>query len=339
MACKRIEQPLYDPKMRFQAIVCFILITVLFSCNGITSSKSLKLAHGLDVTHPVHQAMVFMADKVSENSDGKLTLEIYPSQQLGTERQCLELLQIGSLAMTKVSAATMENFAPKLQVLGLPYLFRDRKHVYDFQDSKLGKDLLVESEQFRLRGLTYFDAGFRSFYVKEDEVNNPDDLSGKKIRVMESPTAMALVNDLGGSPTPISYGEVYTALQQGIIDGAENNPPSFYTSRHYEVCKYYSLNEHNAVPDMLIIGTDVWSRLSEEEQGWLQAAVDEAAIEQRKLWQASEKFCLEEVEKAGVIILRPDKKPFMEQTKGILEAYKQNDPELYKIINQIQDIE
>lgn len=324
--------------MKVQTIVFLTLVFLVTSCNGISSTKSLKLAHGLDITHPVHQAIVFMADKVAKKSNGKLTLEIYPSQQLGTERQCLELLQIGSLAMTKVSTATLENFAPKLRALGLPYLFRDRKHAYAFQESEIGRSLLLESEQFRLRGLAYFDAGFRSFYVKDGEINAPKDLVGKKIRVMESPTAMGLVKDLGGSPTPISFGEVYTALQQGIIDGAENNPPSFYTSRHYEVCKYYTLNEHNAVPDMLIIGTDIWERLTEEEKGWLQEAADEAAIEQRKLWQASEKFCLEEVEKAGVIIIRPDKTPFMEQTKGVLESYKDTDPEMHEIIKKIQAI-
>ena len=262
-----------------------------------------------------------MAERLAEKSDGELIIEIYPSQQLGTERQCLELLQIGSLAMTKVSGAVMENFAPKMKVLSLPYIFRDREHGYKVFDGKIGKSLLLGSEKYRLRGLTYFDAGQRSFYTKDRPVNNPGDLEGLKIRVMESVTAMEMVRTLGGAPTPISWGELYTALQQGVVDGAENNPPSFYLSRHYEICKYYSINEHTAVPDILVIGTEAWKNLNEQERLWLQEAANEAAAQQRKLWQASEAEALEAVEKAGVKIIRPDKSTFMEKTKGMLEQF------------------
>ena len=169
-------------------------------------------------------------------------------------------------------------------------------------------------------------------------MNVPEDLNGLKIRVQESVTAMNLVRSLGGAPTPISWGELYTALQQGVVDGAENNPPSFYTSRHYEICKYYSLNEHTAVPDILVISTVAWNRLSEQEQQWLQEAADEAVVHQRVLWQQAEKEALDSVAAAGVQIIHPDKEPFFEKTKGILETYKP-EKEMYSIIQQIQAIE
>ncbi len=207
---------------------CALAIVWAAACAELTEVKTLKLAHGLDVTHPVHRGMEHMAAQLAEKSGGKMRIEIYPSQQLGTERQCLELLQIGSLAMTKVSAAVMENFAPNIQVLSLPYIFRDRAHHYAVLDGEVGQQLLQQSEQYWLRGLTYFDAGQRSFYSKEP-IRTPADLAGKKIRVQESVTAMNLVRALGGAPTPISWGELYTALQQSVVDGAENNPPSFYT--------------------------------------------------------------------------------------------------------------
>ncbi|MEL6355530.1 MAG: TRAP transporter substrate-binding protein [Bacteroidota bacterium] len=295
---------------------------ILMACNELTEVKTLKLGHGLDVNHPVHQGMVIMAQRVSEKSAGQLQIEIYPSQQLGTERQCLELLQIGSLAMTKVSGAVMENFAPEIKVLSLPYIFRGREHAYRVFDSEVGKELLTNSERYWLRGLTYFDAGQRSFYTKDRPIGQPADLVGLKIRVQESATAMELVRSLGGSPTPISWGELYTSLQQGTVDGAENNPPSFYTSRHYEICKYYSLNEHTAVPDILVIGTQAWNGLSPTEQAWLQEAANEAAKEQRKLWQAAEKEALDSVRAAGVEIIYPEKTAFMQQTKQMLEAYR-----------------
>ena len=318
-----------------------LLLPILLLCLGcaeISDTKSLKLAHGLDVTHPVHKGMEFMAERLAEKSAGQLQIEIYPAQQLGTERQTLELLQIGSLAMTKTSGAVMENFAPQIKVLSLPYIFKGRDHAYRVQDSKVGKDLLLQSEKFWLRGLGYFDAGQRSFYTKDRPINSPKDLEGLKIRVQESVTAMNLVRSLGGAPTPISWGELYTALQQGVVDGAENNPPSFYTSRHYEVCKYYSLNEHTAVPDMLVIGTVAWNRLTTQEQTWLQEAADEAITFQRKLWVEAEQKALEAVQAAGVTVIRPDKSTFMAKTKGLLTAYK-DDKEMFELIQKIQAID
>ncbi len=317
------------------ASLLFLLLVGNFSsCEAIAEKKTLRLAHGLDNKHPVHLGMEYMAGLLAEKSDGQLTIDIYPSGQLGGERQCLELLQIGSLAMTKVSGAVLENFSPEAKVLSLPYLFKSKEHAYTFYDSDLGRRLLTGSEKFRLRGLVYFDAGFRSFYTKDKQVVTPEDLKGQKIRVQQSATAIALVKALGGAPTPISYGELYTGLQQGVVDGAENNPPSFYTSRHYEVCKFYTLNEHTSVPDVLMIGTDAWNRLTEQERKWLQEAADEASIHQRKLWQAAEAEALTAVEAAGVTILRPDKSAFIEQTKTVQESYGA-DPELQTLIQEI----
>lgn len=278
-----------------------------------------------------------MASRLSEKSSGKLTIEIYPSQQLGTERQALELLQIGSLAMTKVSGAVMENFAPQIKCLSLPYVFRDRAHTYKVQDGHIGRELLIQSEKYWLRGLGYFDAGQRSFYTKEKSINSPEDLEGMKIRVQESVMAMNLVRALGAAPTPISWGELYTALQQGVVDGAENNPPTFVSSRHYEICKYYSLNEHTAVPDILVISTLYWKRLTKQEQAWLQEAADEAIDYQRKIWVLAEKEAIEIVKKAGVTVTRPDKTLFAQKTKSLLEEYK-NDEQMYNLIRRIQEV-
>ncbi len=325
-------------KLTFQAIFFGVILSIGFNCDKLSNTKKLKLAHGLNVDHPVHKGMEFLAKRIAEKSDGQLQIEIYPSQQLGTERQCLELLQIGSLAMTKVSAAVMENFSPNIKVYSLPYIFKNREHAYKVFDGKIGKELLLESEKYWLRGLTYFDAGQRSFYTKTHPVKSPDDLKGLKIRVMESSVAMNLVRSLGAAPTPISWGELYTALQQGVVDGAENNPPSFYTSRHYEICKYYSLNEHTAVPDILVISTVVWNKLTKEEKMWLQEAADEAAVEQRKLWQEAEKIALDEVKKAGVEVIYPEKEAFMTKTKKLLDDYKDN-KKLYALIQSIQAVQ
>lgn len=322
-------------KSYLKHIFCLCLILGSYSCGERAGTRTIRLGHGLDTNHSVHKAMVKMGEDLKKLSGGKMVLKIYPSQQLGTERQCLELLQIGSLDMTKVSVGTLENFAPKMKVLGLPFLFRDRQHSFDVLDGPIGQSLLNEGEKYWLKGLGYYDAGSRSFYTKDRPVHRPEDLKGLKIRVMESVTAVNMVKDLGGSPTPISWGELYTALQQGVVDGAENNPPSFYLSRHYEVCKFYTLDEHTVLPDVLLVGTHLWDKLSVEEQGWLKQAVDNSIGYQRKLWLASEEEALAEVQKAGVEIIRPDKKLFSEGVKEIYDKYK-NNKEMYQLIQDIR---
>lgn len=322
-------------RIRYLAITLCTILS-LYSCADNTEVRTIKLAHGLDTKHSVHLAMVKMAEDLKTISGGKMAIEIYPSQQLGTERECIELLQIGSLDMTKVSVGVMENFAPKMKVFGVPFLFKDRQHSFNVLDGPIGEEILNNGEKYWLKGLGYYDAGSRSFYTKNKPINTPEDLTGLKIRVMESVTAMEMVRSLGGSPTPISWGELYTSLQQGVVDGAENNPPSFYLSRHYEVCKYYSLDEHTVLPDVLLIGTQIWNSLSKQEQGWLQLAADHSVKYQRKLWEQAENEALEAVQKEGVTIIRPDKTLFSEKVTSIYDQYK-NDEVLYRLIQQIKE--
>ncbi len=305
-------------------------------CGKVQKVKVLKLAHVLDATHPVHKSMVFMAQKVAEKSGGTMRVDIYTSGQLGAERELIELLQIGSLAMTKVSASPMESFVPEMKIFSIPYIFRDDDHLWKVLNGEIGKRILLAGEPYYLRGLCYYDAGARSFYTKDMQVKTPKDLKGLKIRVMKSKTAVEMVNALGGSATPITWGELYTALQQGVVDGAENNPPSFYLSKHYEVCKYYSLDEHTAIPDILIMSTHVWNELTAQQQKWLQEAVDESVIHERKLWKEASDNALSEVQKAGVTVLRPDKVSFREAVKPLHDTYK-NLP-IYELMKEVQTV-
>lgn len=314
----------------------FIMMTL--QCRHEGQVKVIKLAHGLDPSHSVHKAMEFMAEYVYEKSQGKMRIDIYPSEQLGSERECLELLQIGSLGMTKVSCSVLEGFVPSMSVLSLPFIFRDETHKFKVLEGEIGRELLLEGEEFWLRGLCYFDAGSRSFYTKDKPIFHPSDLEGLKIRTQESPTSMKMVQALGGSPTPISWGELYSALQQGVVDGAENNPPSFYLSRHYEVCKYYSLDEHTSVPDVLLISTKIWKDLDSYQQTILQEAADKALQMQKKLWKESSTNALQQVQQAGIEILYPEKNIFIQRVAPLLEEYKK-DLRLADLIQRIQKIE
>lgn len=319
-------------------IISVVFLSAMFlSCGKVSTVKKLKIGHGLDQSHPVHQAMLYLAERAEEKSKGQLKISVYPSQQLGTERECLELLQIGSLAMTKVSSSVLEGFAPIFKVFSLPYIFRSEEHKFNVFEGDVGKELLVSPKEFWLRGLCFYDAGSRSFYTKDNPIDSPDDLTGLKIRTQESATSVKLVNSLGGSATPISWGELYTALQQGVVDGAENNPPSFYLSRHYEVCKYYSIDEHTAVPDVLLISTIIWDDLTVEQQNWIQEAANESYDYQKKLWKESTLESLKAVEAAGVKITYPDKTPFIEKVQPLLEEFK-SEKEVYDLIQKIKNV-
>lgn len=296
----------------------------------------LKLGHGLDITHPVHKAMVYMAEKVAEKSRGRMKVEIFPNEQLGTEKELIEALQLGYLAMTKTSSAPMEGFVPEMKIFGIPYLFRDSEHFWKVLKGPIGKELLLAGQSKGLRGLCYYDAGARSFYAKK-EIHSPADLKGLKIRVQNSIMSMKMVKAMGGSSTPIPYGELYTALDQGVVDAAENNPPSFCTSRHYEICKYYILDEHTRLPDILVISTRVWKNLTPEFQQILQEAVDESVEYQRKIWTEAEEADMKKVQDEGVKVIRPDKEPFRASVKSVWDEF--NGTDIGELIKRIQEVQ
>lgn len=315
-----------------------LVLCVLLSasaCEQLVGPKVIYLAHTLPISHPVHRGMEVFAEQVRANSDGVLDVRIFPDGQLGTEREVLELLQIGSIAMTKVSAAAMANFAPEYQVMGVPYLFRDKEHFFSVLEGPTGEAILEAGSEYRLRGLCFYDAGSRSFYTKDRPIHAPEDLQGMKIRVMNHQMSVDMVNEMGGSATPMAYSELYTALQQGVVDGAENNPPSFVTSGHYEVCKYYTLDEHSSIPDVLVMGTKYWDLLSAQEQQWVKAAAQTSAQAQKQFWKDDVAECMLKLEEEGVEIIRPEKSLFASKTQAVLDAFSQ-DPKMKELVEAIQ---
>jgi tripartite ATP-independent transporter DctP family solute receptor len=320
-------------KIQLLALIwgCFFLLN---SCVMDSNKKVLYFAHSLPTSHPVHKGIVAMKDAMEKKSDGKLEIKIFPDGQLGTEREVLELLQIGSVAMTKVSAASLSNFAPAYQVTSIPYLFRDREHLFSVLEGDIGKELLESSSAYLLRGLCFYDAGARSFYTKNKPVKSPEDLHGMKIRTMNDQMSVDMVNTLGGSATPMAYGELYTALQQNVVDGAENNIPSFVTSNHYEVCKYYTFDQHTMVPDVVVIGTKFWDTLNDQEKIWLQEAADESVAKQKQYWKETVAENMKVLEKAQVQFLYPDKTEFSSKATPVLDKMMQDD-KMKKIIEKI----
>lgn len=314
----------------------FLALAVGAGCRAEREARVLKLAHGLDVSHPVHAAMVHMAERVGEASGGRMRIEIHPNGQLGEERELIEMLQIGSLAMTKVSASPLESFVPEMAVFSIPYVFRNEEHLWRVLEGEIGRDLLLAGERYYLRGLCYYDAGPRSFYTTGTAVRTPNDLSGLKIRVQKSITSTRMIRTLGGSATPIDWGELYSALQQGVVDGAENNLPSFFLARHYEVSRFLTLDEHTWVPDVLLISTLVWERLSAQERRWLEAAVTSSVAVQRRLWREATQHALDEVRKAGVEVIEPSKAVFRTAVQPLFDGYRGT--RMYDLLGAIERV-
>lgn len=322
--------------MKWGFLLCVVSV-LLASCQTGEQATTLILGHSLPTAHPVHHAIVYFADKVKENSGGTLEIKVYPNSQLGSEREVLELVQIGSVGMTKVSAGTMANFSPKYRVLGIPYIFQDEDHAWKVLEGDIGREILNSGQDFYLNGLVFYDAGSRSFYTKNAPIRTAADVKGLKLRVMNDQMAIEMVNMLGGSATPMSFGELYTALQQGVVDGAENNAPSVVSSNHYEVCKYYSLDRHTLLPDVLVIGMSVWNALNEEEQSWIMDAATESLDEQKRLWDEAVEKDMKFLREQGMEIIEPDAESFREATQPMKDRLR-NDPIMGDLIAQIENL-
>ncbi|MBU2926677.1 TRAP transporter substrate-binding protein [Winogradskyella psychrotolerans] len=322
--------------MKNHLFFVLIFIVSLQSCKEEKATKTLYLAHNMPQTHSVHKGILEFQKALRLKSDGKLDVKIFPDGQLGSEREVLELLQIGSVAITKVSAATLSNFVPEYHVFGIPYLFENKQHQFDILEGDVGKSILEKGSQFWLRGLCYYDAGSRNFYTTKKAIRTPEDLKGLKIRVMNNQMAINMINSMGGSATPLAFGELYTAMQQGVVDGAENNAPSFVSSNHYEVSKYYTIDEHASIPDVLLIGTKFWDKLSQQEKQWVQEAADVSAQAQKVFWNASVEESMAVAKAAGVEVIIPEKSLFQERSKLVLENFMKDHPEMRSIVNNIQ---
>ena len=264
-----------------------------------------------------------MKERLLELSSGAMTIDVYPSGQLGSERQLIELVQIGSVSMTKVSTLSLEGFLASMKLFSIPYLFDDEDHLWRVLDAPVGQDLLDSLRPIRLQGLGYYNAGSRSFYMRGSSVRTPEDLVGRKIRVIPSRMAIDMVEALGGSATPISWGELYTALQQGIVDGAENNLPSYVLSRHHETAPFLTMDEHTSVPDLIVISRSVFDDLNADERDWLEDAMAASVVYQKGLWEQATNDAREEALASGVEIIYPNKAPFQAAVSDILNQQRQ----------------
>ncbi|MGO2240238.1 MAG: TRAP transporter substrate-binding protein [Halomonas sp.] len=306
---------------------------------GIASANAdvrMRLANTLSNNHPSSVVLQQFADEVHEKTDGEVSIRLFVNAVLGSEREVLEQLQNGAVDITRVSAASLENFAPIFRVFSLPYIFKDEDDFYDKMRGPVASTVYEATRDDGFQGLTFFDSGARSFYNISKPIETPEDLQGLKLRVINSNTSIRMVELLGGTPTPLPYGEAYTALQSGVIDGAENNPTALTIGRHGEVAKYYSLDQHQRIPDFLVISNRAMEKLTDDQQSIVREAAVHATEAYRDLWGEAVRKALADAREMGVEINRPDQEPFRHAVQPLIDEYHQDDlfgPLLEQIIS------
>lgn len=258
-----------------------------------------RLAETHPADYPTTLGDIEFARLVEEKTEGRIKIEVYHSKQLGEEKDVIEQVQFGAIDFTRVSVGPMTEFSPELAVVALPYIYKSADHMWNVLNSQIGDDLLGGLESSNFVGLGWYDGGARSFYNSVKPIETLEDLDGLKFRVMQSELMVDMVEALGASPTPMAYGEVYSSIQTGVIDGAENNWPSYDTSSHFEVAQYYTLDEHLRVPEILIASKIVMDKVSAEDLALIQEAALESQMFQREKWAAKEAESEAKIREAG----------------------------------------
>jgi tripartite ATP-independent transporter DctP family solute receptor len=287
--------------------------------------------------YPTVEAVRYVGKLLNERTNGRLGVKVFPNGALGNERDTIEQLKIGALDMMRINVAPLNNVVPETMVTALPFVFRSTEHMRAVLDGPVGDEILAAMESQGLVGLAFYDSGARSMYTVNKPIKTLADLKGAKIRVQQSDLFVAMIEALGANPTPMPYGEVYTALKTGIVDAAENNYPSYESSRHFEAAKYYSKTEHAMAPEVLVFSKAVWDKLSKEDQAEIRKAAKESVPYMRKLWDEREAKSREIVEKGGAQIIEvANKQEFIDAMKPVYAKFA-DAPKLKSLVQRIQE--
>jgi tripartite ATP-independent transporter DctP family solute receptor len=320
------------------------LATAITTSGGgaLAQQKLVLKASDVHATgYPTVVAVEDLGKKLEKATNGRVSVQMYPSMQLGGEKEAIEQAQVGAIAFARVSVGALGPVVDDLNVFNLPYVFRNTAHMQKVIDGEIGKELLdkVTNSGKGLIGLCWMDAGARSFYNTKHPIKTMADLKGMKVRVMGNPMFVDMANSMGGNGIAMGYDQVFNALQTGVVDGAENNPPSFVFDNHYQVAKYFTIDEHLIVPEMLVFSKKIFDTMSKDEQAALLKFAREAQMEERKLWIEYEKQAMDKAKAAGIQILQvsdADKKAFQDAVKPVWDKYGPKYAETVKRIQAVQ---
>jgi tripartite ATP-independent transporter DctP family solute receptor len=286
--------------------------------------------------YPTVDAVKFMGERLKALTGGKHSIKVFNNSALGNEKDTIEQTKIGALAMTRVNIAPMNNICAETQVPTMPFLFRSKQHMRAVLDGPIGEEILASCAPQGFIGLAYYDSGARSLYTAKKPVRTLADAKGMKVRVQQSDLWVSLLEAMGANATPMPFGEVYTALKTGLVDAAENNYPSYESSRHFEVAKYYSVTEHSMAPEMLLFSKRTWDTLTPDDQKALRQAAKESVPYMRKLWDEREEKSLATVKAGGAEIIQVDKASFQNAMKPVYDKFI-TDAKLKGLVKRIQD--
>jgi len=286
--------------------------------------------------YPTVTAVKFMGERLKELSGGKHTIKVFNNSALGQEKDTIEQTKIGALSMVRVNIAPMNNICPETQVPTMPFLFRSVDHLHKVLDGPIGEEILKSCEKQGFVGLAYYDSGARSMFTAKKPVRSFADMKGQKVRVQQSDLWVSMLEAMGANATPMPMGEVYTGLKTGLIDAAENNYPTYESSRAFEVAKYYTKTEHSMAPEMLLFSKRAWDKLTPQEQGWLRQAAKESVPYMRKQWEEREVKSLATVKAGGAEIIDIDKAPFQAAMKPVYDKFIV-DAKLKDLVKRVQD--
>ncbi|MBX6329947.1 MAG: TRAP transporter substrate-binding protein [Pseudolabrys sp.] len=322
-----------------------IALAAALACAGVAHAQQKIVLKASDVHaagYPTVAAVENMGKKLEAATGGRLAIAMFPSMQLGGEKESIEQAQVGAIALARVSVGALGPVIEDLNVFNLPFLFRNTAHMEKVIDGPIGQELLervTNNPKAGLVGLCWMDAGARSLYDTKKPIRTIADLKGMKFRVMGNPMFVDMMNALGGNGVAMGYDQVFNALQTGVVDGAENNPPSFVFDNHYTVAKYYTLTEHLIVPEILVMSKKIWDGLSKDDQALIRKFAREAQLEERKLWNEYEQAAMAKAKAAGVTIIPvsdADKKAYQEAVKPVWDRYG---PKFADLIKRIQAVE
>ena len=302
------------------AAACAVLLA---PAAGLAQDKQVwKAADVHPLGYPTIEAIVRMGSKIEKETNGRITIQMYPSMQLGGEKEMIEQAQVGALQISRVSVGALGPVVDDLNVFNLPFIFRDEAHMRKVIDGPIGEELLakVSASSARLIALGWMDGGTRNVYASKP-VTKPADLKGMKVRMMGNPIFVETMNAMGGNGVAMGYNELYSALQTHVVDGAENNPPSYLTANHYQVVKVYSLTGHLIIPEIFVFSKVTWDKLSPADQAMLKKHSREAQMEQRELWNKMVADAQQKLKAAGVQFVAADKPAFYKATQPIRDKY------------------
>lgn len=315
-----------------------LLAALPFAFSGLVhADMTLKIAEVHPAGYPTVVAQENMGKKIEEATDGELKFRMFSGGVLGSEKEVVEQVQLGAVQMTRVSLGTLGPVIPEVNAFNMPFVFRDHEHMRKVIDGEIGQEILdkITNSDFNMVALAWMDGGVRNLYTKEP-VRSLDDLKGMKIRVIGNPLFIDTLNAMGAQGVAMSTGEIYSALQTGVIDGAENNPPTMLEHNHFREAKHYTLTGHLILPEPIVISKTTWNKLSPEQQEIMMKAAKEAQMEERKLWDEKSADSEAKLKEAGVEFIEVDKKPFYDATAPVREKYGAQFAELIQRIEAVQ---